>query len=298
MNSLILDLQNELQSRDCDVLSALRRAHVIADKLNLHEFDVWIKSELNGYSCPSQDDIPDYRKVHGELLARDPIQGWVPVTFPNSKMESLFCDRKLNLPLSEIIALYVKPNGNFAMNFNANVARAIDKMCSSPFPAIYTLKINNCFLQTIIQQVIDHLLEWTIKLGHEGIKGVGMEFSIQEVKNAEKIPQNINYYGPVFNGNVSHSPIITGNNNSISFNYEQASDLLAKVKTQLTREQLSQADRDDANELVAETERKIAAKKSAKIIKASLKALGTFLLGAGANVTGSLISQYLAKGIF
>ena len=49
MSSLVLDLQQEVLKPDCDILNALRKAHLIAAKLKLTEFDSWIMSELNGY---------------------------------------------------------------------------------------------------------------------------------------------------------------------------------------------------------------------------------------------------------
>jgi uncharacterized protein with von Willebrand factor type A (vWA) domain len=60
MSSLVLDLQKELMERKCDILQALRHAHVIAVKLELDEFDKWIQYELNGY--PKNDEaVPRYR---------------------------------------------------------------------------------------------------------------------------------------------------------------------------------------------------------------------------------------------
>ena len=49
MSSIVLELQKDLLDKDCDILQALRKAHVIAVKLHLTEFDTWIQNELNGY---------------------------------------------------------------------------------------------------------------------------------------------------------------------------------------------------------------------------------------------------------
>ena len=42
MESIVLDLQNEIISSDCDVVNILRKAHLIAFKLKLTDFDQWI----------------------------------------------------------------------------------------------------------------------------------------------------------------------------------------------------------------------------------------------------------------
>ena len=53
MGSIVLELQNEIVSSNCDVVNILRKAHLIASKLKLADFDQWIKHELNGYPDPS-----------------------------------------------------------------------------------------------------------------------------------------------------------------------------------------------------------------------------------------------------
>ena len=47
MSSIVIDLQDEILSSNCDIVQILRRAHVIAVKLGLKEFDQWISYELN-----------------------------------------------------------------------------------------------------------------------------------------------------------------------------------------------------------------------------------------------------------
>ena len=39
MSSIVLELQKDLLDKNCDILQALRKAHVIAVKLHLIEFD-------------------------------------------------------------------------------------------------------------------------------------------------------------------------------------------------------------------------------------------------------------------
>ena len=47
MSSIVLDLQNEVTKPDCDIVSVLRKAHLIAIKLGLTDFDKWIFCEYN-----------------------------------------------------------------------------------------------------------------------------------------------------------------------------------------------------------------------------------------------------------
>ena len=87
MSSIVIDLQDEILSSDCDIVQILRRAHVIAVKLGLKEFDQWISYELNGY--PDQNACPDYRKVRGTLKAFNPYHGWIPAVITDGELETV-----------------------------------------------------------------------------------------------------------------------------------------------------------------------------------------------------------------
>lgn len=87
MSSIVLDLQQEVLKPDCDILNSLRKAHLIASKLKLHDFDTWVQSELNGYSYGDKDKIPNYRKVKGTLKAFNPYRGWISAQCSDDKTE-------------------------------------------------------------------------------------------------------------------------------------------------------------------------------------------------------------------
>lgn len=293
MSSLVLDLQPEVLKPDCDILNSLRKAHLIAAKLKLVEFDSWIMSELNGYKG-DQLDFPQYRIVRGVLKARNPYNGWIPVQFADNKTETLFSSRKLPMPISEIIELNNNSSGAFHMQLPAEAINFIMEMSEMPMPMQTILSISTHYLKSIIEQVKNCLLEWTIKLEATGILGEGMRFSQEETNMAKEIPQQINnYYGTVVNGDVSQSQVVSGDHNAIAFNYGQASDLMKKVRDSIEREQLSDEDRESVMELISEAETKIAAQKKPGIIRATLSGLRDFLVAGGANVTAALVIQYL-----
>ncbi len=66
MSSIVLELQKDLLDKDCDILQALRKAHVIAVRLHSNEFDTWIQNELNGYKS-KDENFPDYRRMKGVM---------------------------------------------------------------------------------------------------------------------------------------------------------------------------------------------------------------------------------------
>lgn len=293
MSSLVLDLQQEVLKPDCDILNALRRAHLIATKLKLSEFDSWIMCELNGYD-DNQENVPDYRKVTGQLKAWNPRHGWIPVVIPYPEIEKAICIREMGNSISDILELRNTSGDTILMNYSGEAEKTINSICTAPFPTNFTLHISKHLLKSIIDKVGNCLLEWTIRLEAEGILGEDMRFSQEETNMAKEIPQQINnYYGTVVNGDVSQSQVVSGDHNSIAFNYGQASALMKKVRDSIGQEQLSDEDRESAMELISEAETKIAAQKKPGIIQAALSGLRDFLVAGGANVTAALVVQYL-----
>ncbi len=69
MSGLVLELQRDALNPSVSTLDILRKALVVARKLNLKDFEHWIKLELDGY--PSED-VPDYRRTQGQLRAWNP----------------------------------------------------------------------------------------------------------------------------------------------------------------------------------------------------------------------------------
>lgn len=49
MEGIVLELQREALSSNGDILSLLRKAYIIARKLDLKDFEKWVSCELNGY---------------------------------------------------------------------------------------------------------------------------------------------------------------------------------------------------------------------------------------------------------
>lgn len=298
MSSIVLDLQQEVLKPDCDILNALRKAHLIASKLKLQEFDMWLQSELNGYSYRDQDKIPSYRKVKGTLKAFNPYNGWIPAQCTDDELEKMICEQKLWQPISELQELCQQnAEGTIVLQFPAGQMKTIASMFSTPIPMQFALHISQHLLKSIIELVKNCILEWTIRLESEGILGEGMRFSQEETAMAQKVPQTINnYYGTVVNGDVQKSQIVSGDNNTVTFSYEQVSELINEVKKVVKDSEMTEEDRETADELITDVETKIENKKKSAIIKAALNGLKDFLVGTGANVAGALIMQYLQQG--
>lgn len=291
MSSIVLELQHELLQKDCDILQALRKAHVIAVKLKLTEFDEWIQSELNGYEI-NQELIPEYRQIRGQLKAWNPYHGWVPVVMQNSELEDILCHRKMEDSIGDIIELYSKSKGNIVMTFTADVAAKLDSWSNAPFRTNYSLHVSNHMLKSIVDKVLNCLMEWTLKLEEKGIVGENMTFNEAESTSAQEIPQQVNhYYGTIIHGNVSGSQIVSGNNNTATYSAATAAEAIKEIREALEQEKISGEDMESAVELLDEISEKVNKNKKPSIIKSALIGMRDFALAVGADVTAALIAE-------
>ncbi len=298
MGSIVLELQKELLTEECQVSHLLRKAHVIASKLELYDFDSWIQNELNGYRG-SKKEIPEYRRVSGALYAQNPYHGWIPIVIEDRKLEALICTVPLLDSIGEIERmLQDNAKGNIHFRYNGAYEEKIQKMVKMPVPLPVALHISPHLVYGIINTVKNCLIEWTLRLDRQGIRGENMTFNLDEQENAKDIPQQINnYFGTVINGSVNQSQVITGNNNELSYNYGVIDQALEEIKTSIGNEKISSEDQEEALALVDDISEKVQKKKSTKVIKAAFKTLGEFMLSTGANVTAALITAKM-QGIF
>lgn len=153
--SIVLELQEEIISKDCDVVSALRKAHIIAKKLNLDEFGSWVINELNGYK--NKELVPDYRNVKGLLKGFNPYNGWIPIMIPDGKLDDMINNKRLNNPISELVDLYNNSNSELYMTFSGEILQSLNNMLDIPFEIQIALFINKTQVKKIIEQVKDNL---------------------------------------------------------------------------------------------------------------------------------------------
>lgn len=299
MKGVVLELQEELISKNCDILTALRKAHVIATKLKLVEFDKWILHELDGYD--NENDAPEYRSVRGVLKAFNPYHGWIPIAISNNELETQICVRNIREPISSLIELYNKcGTDGIHITFPGELLKILNRMVDAGFDMQFALFVGPNCLKEILERVQDCLLHWTLQLEEVGIVGEKLSFTSQEKEKAQTIPQNVyKYYGAttVINAPTTSTQIVTGDDNSIAFNYSSGTTAITEIRESLDKEELSQENKYEANELLSEIDSKIKKKKRPGVIKAAFAGLRDFLINVGAGVTVALIESKI-NGLF
>ena len=209
MNSIVLELQSQCLSDEFDTSSLLRKALVIAIKLEILDLRDWIKKELNGYS-KKDTKIPEYRHIDVNYKAWNPYRGWIPVIIPKNHDLSIILKQKVIQSIKEIEILTEDSEGT--INFSINPILQQFFMECGPTDMEIKGFIGRIQLISIVNEVKNIILNWTLKLEKEGILGENMKFNDEEKKIAIN---NINNYGTYINGNVDESNINTGKKNTI-----------------------------------------------------------------------------------
>ena len=208
---IIQELQAEIINPDADINNVLRKALLVSHKLQLTEFEKWIKNELNGYT--NTDDLPVFRKnIKGKLKFFNPFRGWCPIQFETGKEEDSLTTTDIVQSVPQLLALTKDSKGNLSMKLPPEIVRCLWK---DSFTAEMetSLVFDKSIFVNIIEQVKTNLLNWVLLLEDQGISGDSVSFSISEKEKA-KNSQIINNYQTNIFGDLNRSQLQQGTNES------------------------------------------------------------------------------------
>lgn len=294
-NSIVLDLQKDVLNSNCDIVTSLRKAHVICTKLNLSTMDEWVNFELNGYvNCPN-DSFPSYRMVRGELKAKNPYVGMIPVLLNDNELETKICLRPIPNSISEIIKL-VNENKMVVLKLPSEQQMLINSLCDDYITMEITIVFPKSAVADIVEKVKNVLLEWTLKLEADGIIGEGLQFSSEEKSAALNSSQNINnFYGTtnIVNGERNTLKQIICSDSIVNFDYKIAESIVENVKNAINQDSIDDTDKQKALEILDDIKESIKEKNKHSFIKTALIGLKDFLISAGAGVAAAIIQTKL-----
>lgn len=208
---IVIELQKAAIDSNSDILSLLRKAYLVARKLEISDFQEWISSELNGYE--DYDKIPDYRMITGNLKGWNPYHGWISVVIPDSSTEEAFCTRKLFDPIPSLVNIINETDNNvLSYSFDGKTLETLCRMTGHA--SNYTLQFSKNAIVNIVEQVKNKILEWALLLEENGILGEGLQFTAEEKEKVYNIPQIVNYVSN-FYGDISESQVQQGTTDSL-----------------------------------------------------------------------------------
>lgn len=237
MTSLVLELQRDALDKSVSTGDLLRKALVVARKLKIGDIVEWISNELNGY--PEGADVPEYRKLRGELRVHNPYHGWVPLMMSNAKHADILSKRGTSQSVSELDQI---ANGDGDMVY-VRLPRSIEQslMKSMDVPLEPAVILSKSQIHGLLDRVRNVVLEWGLGLEEQGVTGEGMSFSAEEQRQASSLTFNVSHLGNLI-GSMHDSQFQQGTHGSTQ-SYTRSLDLdaIARIIGEI-RERMAGAD--------------------------------------------------------
>ena len=205
MNSIVIELQRDALDENVSLGALLRKARLIAQKLDVPELVTWCELELHGYK--EGTSIPAYRHVNGNVECWNPFNGRMcPIVWKGTPPERLM-SRSIGQSVAELLDLKNRNGGKdiLAIPFSNDVSYRLMQQIDTPTPPV--LVVDRSQLVGILDKVRSLVLDWAAKLEKNGILGEGMTFTEEE---KHKSIQNQNIHIGSFlsiSGNVTQSTI-------------------------------------------------------------------------------------------
>jgi len=289
MDSIVLELQKEAMDSSIDLSELLRKAYFVAKKLKIKEFEEWISNELNGYKGK---EIPKYREVHGEPKYFNQFYGYSDYLIGNSDLYGLISNTKLNNPISELEDLYKNSNNKpLIFQNNPQIVLEIMKLLNT-HSGPEVLFVSPSQLKGIFDHIRKIILDWTLKLEDDGIKGEGMSFSAIE---KEKVQENLGSYINIVNSQVQMN---TSNSTQIfnDINFEDVKDLIESIGTNLKDLKLTNDNeakiKDELNTLNTELE---SSNPNNSVVGEGLKSIRKIMEGSGSTLLTQGVLYAISK---
>jgi hypothetical protein len=204
MDPLVIQLQRDALDSSISVSDLLRKALLVATKLNLTEFQTWLRNELDGYTDSKL--IPPYRRLQGEVMGFNPFQGWIPIFFQSAELQKKASETFTNQPIGEIEGMNRQITS--ASHMEVPLPIELTKHLMNQFPIrSASLHVSPTCLSAILEIVRNTVLNWALQLEKDGILGAGLAFSENEKQIANKSVYIVsNYFGNISHSQIQQSP--------------------------------------------------------------------------------------------
>ncbi|MET4574975.1 hypothetical protein [Ottowia thiooxydans] len=289
MPAIVPELVNMASDPTVSTTDLLRRALVVARRLAAPELVDWINSELTGYK---QEEVPDYRRLNGQLVAENPYNGVMPFFAP-PEMTELLTDFSARQSIPELIRLQTNEAGIFS-HFPPDVEQTLIRMMRESMGVAMrpALRFSTVQIEGIIETVRSRILDWALDLEGRGIIGEGMTFTQQEKLAVQQIH---NHFGDVSGSQIqiSSSGSTQTQANTTGANLEALKGLVQALAAVLEPAQGDVADelRSELATLKAQAD---SPKPKWEIIKATARSIKTIAEGTAGGLIAGLAQPHIA----
>ena len=282
MSGLIEEIQREALDTKVSVTSLLRKVKLTAVKLGLDSLESWIEQELNGFS----NEVPDYRIVIGNLVAWNPVNGWIHVQSNSHEFMETVSQAQIRQSIASLEDLLAAGSGgHMNLPLAAEGVNFINNM-SNYKAARMAHQISRGDLVSIVSTVRNMVLDWTIEMEKKGVLGAGMSFAPEERALAQQVMTTINI------GSVEQIVGNVGSHNTsgdISVNkipVDALNNLIETLRTALPRLSEEGIDSESLEHIIDDIETEGSLEQpEARKLRGLLSAARTVLIGAAGSIT-------------
>jgi len=228
MVSIVEEIQRDALNSGTSLSDLLRKARVVASKLNQMQPLEWVDSELNGYT----GEVPDYRILYGQAKMRNPYHGWQPFMIGDGDLQKSVCGRHIQSPIREL-EHFVSSEGDMAVPLSDEQSCILCRMAGAPtLPIVIFLPKNGAI--RILDTVRTKILDWSLSLQAAGIEGEGLSFSPEEkaVANNPNVTYhigNISNFSGNLGGNVGRN-VHASSPQQVGAELDKAADLVKQIR--------------------------------------------------------------------
>lgn len=188
---IVIQLQEDAINGNVDIEELLRKAYLVAHKLDIKDFKEWIKNEQNGYKSGK---VPDYRIIGGKIRACNPVYGWIPVVFEDDSSKYFETFNVVSSIANILYSYNASKLDNKPVDFI--LPPGYEQLLNnhkSGFKTNYIFRTSTSEMMKIISAVQNHILNWALLLEDNGIKGDGLSFNNDEKESAKNASVVNNY---------------------------------------------------------------------------------------------------------
>ncbi len=245
--SLIDELQLDASNGNVSVSSLLRKALMVAAKLEVSDIPEWINKELSGYK--DDDSVPQYRTLYSSIKAKLSRGGWIPVQFPTSKLRDIVSEHLVREFVAHIESV-LRSDGQIICRFSPEQQQILQGMFA--YQTEFAGFLERASFENILDEIRNLVLHWAIALDKAGVRGDGLAFTDPEKLRAHRMTLNVNSenfnvgilggtggQSNVAGGNNARVNILSDDNSSNSIVYQ--TDDMAKLAAELSQLRLALA---------------------------------------------------------
>jgi hypothetical protein len=278
MQSLVLALQHDALNEGVSTIVLLRKALVVAKKLDVGEIQEWLSDELNGY--PQGKKVPDYRYLRGELKVFNPYRGWMPLYFGNPRDAELLSRKATSQSIAELERLGTSEAAY--MPFAPEIEKKL--MDGMEIPLQPALHISTTQISAIVERVRNTILEWALSLEKRGILGEGMAFTPQEKETAHSVYHIGNFIGSMADSQIQQDIQHSSQTYQKSIDIEAVRGILGELQSRRDELRLAAEDRRRLEELLERVGREVESPNpKTSVVRESLSSIRSIVEGAAGS---------------